>query len=180
MIFLPPANEVWGKVMFLHLSVSHSVHGGLCMMSLPVWLPGPMFLLGGLCPWSHVPSLGVSVQGASVQGGSLSGGFFPGGVSVQGTSVQGVSVQGVLCPRGSLSNGFSIEGGLCRETLPPESEKQAVLLECFLVCSVLCQPVRLILYCKKLENNSTQCRLVIIAIKDSFKLFNLAGFSSFC
>ena len=26
LIFLPPANEVWGKVMFLHLSVSHSVH----------------------------------------------------------------------------------------------------------------------------------------------------------
>ena len=26
--FLPPANEVWGKVIFLHLSVSHSVHRG--------------------------------------------------------------------------------------------------------------------------------------------------------
>ena len=25
---LPPTNEVWGKVMFLHLSVSHFVHGG--------------------------------------------------------------------------------------------------------------------------------------------------------
>ena len=31
---------------------------GLCMMSLPVWLPGPMFLLEGLCLWSHVPSGG--------------------------------------------------------------------------------------------------------------------------
>ena len=28
MTILPPANEVWYKVMFLHLSVSHSVHGG--------------------------------------------------------------------------------------------------------------------------------------------------------
>ena len=27
--FLPPANEVWGKVMISHLSVSHSVHGGM-------------------------------------------------------------------------------------------------------------------------------------------------------
>ena len=27
-LFLPPANQVWGKVMFLHLSISHSVHGG--------------------------------------------------------------------------------------------------------------------------------------------------------
>ena len=26
---LPAANEVWGKVMFLHLSVSHSVHRGV-------------------------------------------------------------------------------------------------------------------------------------------------------
>ena len=41
-----------GKVIFIHMSVSHSVHRGvLCMMSLPVWLPGPMFLL-----WSHAPS----------------------------------------------------------------------------------------------------------------------------
>ena len=51
--------------MFLHLSVSHSVHGwrgGLCMMSLPVWLPCPMFLLGeGL--WS------MFLQGVSVQRG---------------------------------------------------------------------------------------------------------------
>ena len=33
-----PANEVWGKVMFLHLSVSYSVHGGggmcVCLVSL--------------------------------------------------------------------------------------------------------------------------------------------------
>ena len=29
--------------------------GGFCMISIPVWLPGPMFLLGDLCPWPHVP-----------------------------------------------------------------------------------------------------------------------------
>ena len=28
LLLWPPANEVWGKVTFLHLSVSHSVHGG--------------------------------------------------------------------------------------------------------------------------------------------------------
>ena len=73
-----------GKVMFLHPSVSHSVHrGGLCMMSLlSGWLvpcsfqgvsvSGPMFLLG-VCLWSHVPC-GVSVWG-SLSGG---GGFCPG------------------------------------------------------------------------------------------------------
>ena len=30
---LPPANEVWRKVMFLHLSVIHSVHGGGAVLS---------------------------------------------------------------------------------------------------------------------------------------------------
>ena len=83
--------------------------GGLCMMSLPVWLPIPMFLIGGLCLWSHVPCWGSSW--VSVQLGLCSGS---------------------LCPRGSLSS-----GGLCRETLsllPPRSEKRVVriLLECFL------------------------------------------------
>ena len=41
------------------------------MMSLPVWLSGPMFLLGGLCLWSHV-----------LMGGS------PGEVSIRVLSVQ--------------------------------------------------------------------------------------------
>ena len=40
---LPLANEVWGKVMFLLASVILFI-GVLCMMSLSVWLPGPMFL----------------------------------------------------------------------------------------------------------------------------------------
>ena len=46
------------------------------MMSLPVWLSGPMFLLRGLCPWSYVPSGGVYVEG-----GLYPGGLCPGGVS---------------------------------------------------------------------------------------------------
>ena len=63
-IYLLPTIQVWGKVVFSQASVSHSVHGGgrgLCMMSLPVWLPGPMFLLEGLCLWCHVPPRGVFV-----------------------------------------------------------------------------------------------------------------------
>ena len=35
-VLLPPASEVWGKVIFSQACVSHSVHGGeggLCMMS---------------------------------------------------------------------------------------------------------------------------------------------------
>ena len=55
-------------------------------MSLPVWLPSPMFLLGAsLC---LVPSSllgGLCPGGVSVQEGSLSRrGLCPGGVSVQG------------------------------------------------------------------------------------------------
>ena len=33
------------------------------MISLPVWLPGPMFLLVSLCPWSHIPSGGICLLG---------------------------------------------------------------------------------------------------------------------
>ena len=43
----PPANEVWGKVMFLHMSIILSTRSGVYMMSLLIWLPGPMFLLVG-------------------------------------------------------------------------------------------------------------------------------------
>ena len=57
---LPPANEVWGKVVFLQVSVCPQ-GGGLSMMSLPVWLTGPMLRGGG--------------------GGALPGSMFlPGGV----------------------------------------------------------------------------------------------------
>ena len=78
-MYLPPANEVWGKVMFLLASVILSTGGGgLCVMSLPVWLPGPMFLPGGVsvsgpmfllgirCFWSHVPSGGSLSRGVSL------------------------------------------------------------------------------------------------------------------
>ena len=45
--------------------VGQSVHEGRCMIPLPVWLPGPMFLLGGgFCPgsrWDGSLFMGVSV-----------------------------------------------------------------------------------------------------------------------
>ena len=53
--FLPPANEVLGKVMFSEaFAILFTGRGGgygvgLCMMSLPVLLPGTMLLLGDLC-----------------------------------------------------------------------------------------------------------------------------------
>ena len=76
------------------------------MISLPVWLPGPMFLPRGLCPGGSL-SKEVSIQKCLYPEVSLS---------------MGVSVQGVF-----------VHGGFCGET--PQSEKQVVhiLLECFLV-----------------------------------------------
>ena len=62
---LPPANEVWGKVMFLHMSVILSTgwRGSLYDVT-----SCPMFLLGGLCLWPHVTSGGVCPERVSVQG----------------------------------------------------------------------------------------------------------------
>ena len=49
--------------MFLHLSVILYTKGGLYMMSLPVWLPGTMFLLGVSVPSPMFLLEGVSVRG---------------------------------------------------------------------------------------------------------------------
>ena len=96
-----------GKVMFLHLFVSHSVQrGNFCMMSLPVWLPGLMFLPGGLCLWSHVPSR------ASV---SLVPCFF-----------WGVSVQG-LCPSRQRPPGYRSPGQRPSLTKTPWTETSCMV-----------------------------------------------------
>ena len=60
---LPPANEIWGKVMCLSFCPWGSLYDDTSCLA-------PMFLLWGLCPWSHVPSggMGVSVQGVFVRG----------------------------------------------------------------------------------------------------------------
>ena len=75
------------------------------MMSVPVWLPGPMFPLGGFCPWFHVPFGGKTV---SVQGKGLRLGVPVKGVSVQGVSVgrplpAGIRKAGSTHPTGTLS-----------------------------------------------------------------------------
>ena len=77
MIITAP-KPVWGKVIFLHMSIMLSTGGrGLYMMSVPVWLPGPMFP-GGFCLWSNVPSRGSLSRGrGSLSRGSLSGRSHP-------------------------------------------------------------------------------------------------------
>ena len=86
------------------------------MMSLPVWLPGPMFLLG----W------GVSVPGPT---------FLPGGLCPGGSLSRRVSVQ----------RGVSVQGGLCQGDPPPRQRPHLyskewvvrILLEFFLVLKFL-------------------------------------------
>ena len=62
--FLPPANKVWGKVMFLHLSVSQSVYRGDC-----TWRGGTCVTKGVCvagCAWQRRV---CGWQGACVAGG---------------------------------------------------------------------------------------------------------------
>ena len=56
-IFLPPANEVWGKVIFLRVPVCHSVHGGEYLGRYPPTRYPPS-------PWDqvHPPRAGTSPQ----------------------------------------------------------------------------------------------------------------------
>ena len=86
------------------------------MISLPVWMPGPMFLLGeslSLVPCSFQEDLCPGALCLGVRGGVC---LCPGGVSVQGdfclggSLVRGVSVS---VSRGSLSRKVSVQGGLC-------------------------------------------------------------------
>ena len=50
---LPPANEVWGEVMFLHFSASHSVHGGRAVSQHAI---GGVHSLGRHPLGRHTPS----------------------------------------------------------------------------------------------------------------------------
>ena len=73
MSVLPPANEIWGKVIFSRsVCKSFCSEGGSLYDVTSCLVPGPMFLQssGGLCPWSHVPS-GQSLSGGSLSRGSL-------------------------------------------------------------------------------------------------------------
>ena len=86
---LPPSKESLGQGNVFYTCLLFCPMGGICMMSLSVWLPGPIFLLGmslSLVPCSFQ---GVSVWGSLSWGGCLCPwGLCPGGVS------------GGLCPGG--------------------------------------------------------------------------------
>ena len=84
----------FGKVMFSQAYISHSIHTGLCIMPLPICLPGPMFILTAAA-WSHVPS----------GRGSLSGNPLWGGCCCKAVSIWGFTVKGV-CEAGLCEKGF--------------------------------------------------------------------------
>ena len=90
--YLPPANEVWGKVMF-YTPVCHSVHRGV---SVPAYITG------------HMTGVSLSRRGCLCPGGGLCpGGSLSRGVWLQEVSVGRVIVQWGLCL-----------GGLCQGDLP--------------------------------------------------------------
>ena len=73
---LPPTNEVWGKVIFLHLFVILFTGGGVCLVQggLLRGVPGP----GGGClawsrrgPWSRGRVPGLVPEGCLAPGGCL-------------------------------------------------------------------------------------------------------------
>ena len=92
-ILLPRANEVWGKVMFLHLSVSLFTTGG-SLYDVTSFLAAR----GRVSVWGSLSRGGVSVKGRGLCPGE--GSLSRGGVSVQGRG---------LCPREGLCLGISVQ-----------------------------------------------------------------------
>ena len=108
--FLPPAKEVWGKVIFSEACVKNSVHWGGGA------LPGPGV---GVCvcseggAWSGgvcVPSPGGAWSGVAWSGGAWSGGcLLQGGPGPGGSCSQGGCSPGV--PGGDLPGTATAAGG---------------------------------------------------------------------
>ena len=99
------------------------------MMSLLVWLPGPMFLLRSLCLGGGVFVQGVSVWGSLSRGTSVQGGFSP------EWSLSGGSLSRESLSRGFSVQGMSVQGDSVKGVSVGDGEEMAVriLLECFLV-----------------------------------------------
>ena len=124
MVLLPPANEVWGNVMFY------------TSLSVILFTVGFYDVTSCLADWGSLSLVPHSFQAVSVRV-SLS----REALSRRGVSVSGVSVQeGSLCPGVDSLPRVSVQGNLCVRGVSvgrplPQSEKQAVriLLECFLV-----------------------------------------------
>ena len=74
--YLLPANEVWGKIIFLHLCVILFTGGKVCIGE--VYIKGGVNIQGSL-HWGGLHQGGVNIQGSLHWGGSASwGGWHPG------------------------------------------------------------------------------------------------------
>ena len=124
-MFLPPANKVWGKVIFLHLSVilfiGGGVHGG-----------------GHAWQWGACVAGGVH-GGAYMVGACMAGGMW--GVCMGGMHGRGHAWQGGMC-----GGGACVVGGHVWQILQDTVNVRAVriLLECILVIYVFSYAVSLI------------------------------------
>ena len=98
-VFLPPANEVWGKVIFLHLCVILFI-GGVCFPA---------------CITGHMTRGSASVGGLHLWGlhwGSASGGFASGGSASGEVCIwEGESAWGGADPYPEYYGIWSISGG---------------------------------------------------------------------
>ena len=132
--FLPPANEVWGKVIISEACVILVMGWGWWSLydvtsCLAAWSHVPSW---GFCLWSHVPSMG------SLFRGSLSGGL------CLRVSVQGGFCRGDLCSKGDLClGGGSLSGGCLSDPLFCEERQYASYWNAFL--SFMLQVVKLLL-----------------------------------
>ena len=136
MFIYRPQTKFWAR---------YTVFTPVCSQGGPSLLPRPMFLLGGFCLWSHVPS------GGSPSWGSLSGGD---------PCLGGLCRGGCLCLEG-LSQGDS-----------PYGEQRAVriLLECILVTNVLLQIFYLCNFHELARSNSSSCTLCDFWLKLKMQL----------
>ena len=141
---LPPANEVWGKVMFLHKTIILFIgEAGLydVISCLAAWSHVPS---RGLCLWSHVPPRGVSVSGSM---------FLPGGLCL-GVSLTEIPLH-TDCPRQRPpgQRHSNTETPPWTETppglTPPLYCKERILPECILALHLV--PHARIIYISKIK-----------------------------
>ena len=144
---LPPANEVWRKVMFLHLSVIHSFHGGVLSLAEGA------ILSVGCCPWGCHPLQGVpSLGGGAVKGVAMKGGGFHEGMPWKrggGFCESGCHERGAMKEHSSLStsgryasywNAFLFTMSLLVHTSVGKWVV-GIQLKCLLVNLYFCMPV---------------------------------------
>ena len=157
-MFLPPANEVWGKVIFLQASVILSMVGGI-----PACITGHM--TRGACIQGGLHPGGLHQGKSASRKGSASWGSASREVCIQ----EGVCIQGGLHRGGSASRGWADPlpeiYGILRDTVNKRATR--ILLECILVCLFvyfICSDLLLVYFLQHVVFGI--CRLIDILVPD--------------